>query len=238
MAHPLLAGLLELGYPSRCVVCERPGELLCAADFQQLITIDANLACPRCGAPYGRLACTECQTYQGPQRFAFSAARSALVFDPRSRALILSYKDGNERRLAGLLADLLYQSLPLEWRLWPEALTWIPADRPARQRRGFDHMRMLATELADRSGLAAYSLLRKRPRADQRQLGRKARQQNVSQLFEYDPDQALAAVSGMPQRLWLVDDVFTTGATLDAAASVLRAAGIPEIRALTIARVW
>lgn len=197
--------------------------------------IDQATACPRCAAPFGRELCTECMTRTGPQELAFSAAVAALAYDLRAQALVTAYKDGNERRLAGELAQLMAQALPLEWRLWAEALTWVPADGEALRRRGFDHMRLLADELSRRSGLTAAALLAKPGRGDQRALTRRERQANAGGLFTLLP---LAEGAALPRRVLLIDDVMTTGATLDAAAALLRRSGVGEVRVATVARVW
>jgi predicted amidophosphoribosyltransferase len=133
--------------------------------------------------------------------------------------------------------------MPLEWRLWADALTWIPADAKAYRRRGFDHMGLIARSLGEQTGLRAVPLLEKLSRADQRKLNRAERQRNMETLFSviepgrdasgHDPPVFLKKA-----HLILIDDVFTTGATLDAAARTLRAAGVGEIRVATVVRVW
>ena len=256
--HPILEGLLELVYPTRCVVCEHPGSLLCDEDRAQLAYIDYPSACPRCGAPFGQLLCTECMTREGLEQFAFEAAFCMLLYDQRSESLVRAYKDANERRLAALLAELLSQALPRDWRRWADYLSWIPADQLALRRRGFDHMSMIASYLSEYSGIPSIDLLQKLGRADQRQLSRAERRANAPQLFNIrdlsstenlqDPAQRGPSQLNklqqprtspqMPKHLLLIDDVFTTGATLDAAATVLLAAGVQSIRVATIARVW
>ena len=228
--------LAEYIYPTRCVVCEKPGAVLCEADRERLRFIDHATACLRCAAPFGKRLCTECMTRNGPEQFAFTEAMSVLDYDETVESIILGYKNGNERRLADELAAMLAGALPLEWRLWADGLTWIPADRLARQRRGFDHMQLVASLLAHKLGLPAYELLAKQTAADQRRLSRRSRRENASKLFSVKPD--TADKLSKKANLLLIDDVFTTGATLDTAASVLNKAGFINVRTLTIARVW
>ena len=235
-SQQLVDGLLELVYPTRCVVCERPGDVLCDDDLKRLSYIDHKSACRNCGAPFGVRLCTECMTRSGPERFAFDESLSVLHHTESTESIVLAYKNGNERRLAEKLAALMTQALPLEWRLWADAVAWIPADRVARQRRGFDHMQLLAGQLADMLGLPALDLLVKHARTDQRALSRAKRRENAARLFGL---RSVAVSAGIPPgNILLIDDVFTTGATLDTAALVLREAGVRNIRALTIARVW
>jgi ComF family protein len=208
--------------------------------------IDQNLACPRCGAPVGLLVCTECTPIYEPQSFAFSQARCVLEFSELTKRLIVAYKDGGERRLASVLAHLLVHAIPADWHRWADALTWVPADARAFRRRGFDHMALLAPALAERIGLPAVSLLVKEARADQRSLGREQRAGNTSEIFSVKKPQRDVCEADVPsplhlRNLILIDDVFTTGATLDAATRVLlcsRGLKTREIRAATVGRVW
>jgi len=229
----IVEGLLELVYPTRCVGCERQGMLLCRACDEGLPRIAQEHACHRCGAPFGGLVCTECFDSHGLVEFGFSQAVCALEFLDTAARLVVGYKDQHERRLAQTLALLIAEALPDEWVGWADALSWIPCDRRALRRRGFDHMRHIALELARITGLEARGLLRKSAVADQRDLGRAGRQENAGSLFSVNGTLGL-----LPTNLLLIDDVLTTGATLDAAACVLLGAGIGEIRVATVARVW
>ena len=247
----LLYALAELVWPTRCVGCEKLGVLLCDSCRQSLPRIDQDLACPRCGAPFGKLVCTECTPVHEPVSMAFSQARCTLEFTDLSRRLIVAYKDGIEERLAPLLAQLMCQAIPLEWRLWADVVTWIPSDEEAMRRRGFDHMALIALSLSEQTGLPVAPLLHKQARKDQRHLNRRQRMENMKAVFSLREPTAQAPqappkkqLSPMIDRrlsmknIILIDDVLTTGATLDAAAQVLLGAGAQEIRVITLCRVW
>jgi ComF family protein len=164
-------------------------------------------------------------------------ARAAFELNDAVRRMILVYKNANERRLAPLLAEMLQQILPLEWRLWADALTWIPADQQAFQERGFDHMETIASCLGESAHLPAYPLLLKNPGTDQRVLTRAQRFENVRSLFS--PNGAVLTDADLGDKnIILIDDVFTTGATLEAAADCLLAGGIKAVRVLCLARTW
>jgi predicted amidophosphoribosyltransferase len=136
--------------------------------------------------------------------------------------------------------------IPFEWRRWADVLTWVPADAQALRRRGFDHMETLARALASQTGMRAQPTLIKQARADQRHLGRAQRRENASALFIVNRPALINPhhPAGPPQhphhprKLILIDDVFTTGATLEAASKALISAGARDIRVVTIARVW
>jgi predicted amidophosphoribosyltransferase len=124
-------------------------------------------------------------------------------------------------------------TLPASWFGWADLITWIPADKKALRRRGFDHMEHIASELARATGIPARKLLVKKASRDQRSLNLSQRKSNLAGSFTPAISDGL-----LPPHVLLVDDVFTTGATLDAAASALREGGTHEVRAACIARAW
>lgn len=240
----LAQGFVELLWPTRCIGCDRTGVLLCSQCDSQLPRIDQTLACSRCGAPFGKILCTECFDSQGAIEFSFSAAVAALEFEGTAVRLVKGYKDQHERRLSVLMAHILYQIIPADWFDWAAAISYIPADSRAIKRRGFDHMREIATELSGLAGLPVAHLLRKCVAADQRLLTRAAREENISAAFELrssqagDADGSRVLCSRLPARLLLIDDVLTTGATMEAATRTLLQAGVDDIRVAVVTRVW
>jgi len=218
-------GLAELLFPTRCAGCDAPGAALCPRCLADVARIDRALACVRCGAPGGRDECATC----ADARYAFRATRCAGVLaGPLARAVV-TYKDSGERRLALVLAGLAGDAL-VGWEGWAEAVTWVPASPAAVVRRGFDHAELLARCLAARLDTHPVRMLLCREGRDQRELGRDARRANAAGAFVARP--GLAA----PARVLLVDDVLTTGSTMDAAAARLREAGAVEVRAVAVAR--
>lgn len=218
-------GLLELVFPPNCAGCDRPGTLLCDACAHKAHLIDPSDACPRCGAPHGNHRCPEC----AGRDLAFASARCAALLEPPvSRAIVL-LKDGCERRFAHVLAGLLAGSAE-GWLRAGDVLVPVPASPAAVRRRGFDHASDIARALARTTDLPVARPLIARATADQRVLGREQRFANRLQAF------SLAPGARPPDRAVLIDDVFTTGATLDAAARVLLEAGATEVRALAVAR--
>ena len=222
----LLEGLAELFFPTRCAGCEMPGAVLCENCRDDLPRIVRPGACPRCGAPYGYLTCTECWS----REWAFEAAVALGEFEaPLARAVAL-HKDAGERRLAGVFGALLAEEVSVLWPRWADAVVYVPATRAAVRRRGFDHGHAIAGELALVLGVPLVEALARADARDQRELGREARAANAAGTFSTRRE-----LSG---NLLLVDDVFTTGSTLDAAAGVLLGAGAKAVRAAAVARAW
>lgn len=222
----LLAGLVELVAPTRCAGCDLPGALLCPDCEAHAVRFIADHDCPHCAAPFGAFVCTEC--WQTSFAFEQAVALGELAH-PLARAVVL-HKDAGERRLGGTLGGLLGAKVAARWEDWPDAVTWIPPTRAAAARRGFDHGQALALPVAERCKVPATAMLARATAKDQRALGRQQRVLNAQGTF---------AVSAPPvPHVLIVDDVLTTGATLDAAAAALLAAGAEAVRVAVVARAW
>jgi len=215
----------ELMWPPRCAGCDLPGTLLCGRCREELALIDRDSACPRCGAPDGAHGCAEC----GRSDLAFALGRCAGVFEWPLDRMVRLHKDAGELRLTGVLARLALDTAG-EWASWAQAVVPVPASPGAVARRGFDHGASLAAEFSHLAGVPALEALRALPRRDQRGLDRERRALNARASI------VAAAGVAVPPRILVLDDVFTTGATLDAAAVALGGAGAREVRVLAVAR--
>jgi predicted amidophosphoribosyltransferase len=207
--------------------------LLCDDCRAALPLIDPGTSCVRCGAPPtpGRLECAECRG----RTFAFSAARCAARLEPPASRAVVALKDGGERRYAGVLAGWLAAASE-GWLIPGDVLVPAPASPVAVRRRGFDHADDITRALATLTGGPALRLLGATTTADQRELTREERFANRAGAFRGAEPRGISARIGMPARVVLIDDVFTTGATFDAAARVLLEAGVGEVRVLAVAR--
>ena len=153
---------------------------------------------------------------------------SALRYTADTGVLIKTYKDKGEQRLSETLAAILANALPPSWLRWANGVTYVSATKAARRRRGFDHMELLARSLAGQCGLPCIRALNPPTARDQRILDRAERKQNMQGRF--------TACEPLPgRRLILIDDVFTTGATMDQASIALERAGA-QVRCATVAR--
>lgn len=229
-----LDALAETLWPTRCALCDAPGSVLCDRCRQALPYIDILDACPRCGAPFGRMQCTECNPLMtraaGHGILPCTAMASALSLTEQARRLVTTYKDQGEQRLARDLASLMARYVPPRWLHPTPTVTYVPATAAARRRRGFDHGELLARELSRELDLSCTPLLATPHHRDQRRLSRRQRLENAGRSMDVLPG------ATVPPSLILADDVCTTGATLYAAAAALAHAGAETVYGLTVAR--
>jgi len=216
--------LFDLVLPVRCVVCGAGEALLCDGCRATVLPIRAPL-CARCGAPtaWPVERCGECSG----RRLAFAQARAAVVYTGAARALVAGWKERGLRRLAVEAADLVEQAVA---QPDADALTFVPGDPDRVRWRGPNTAEALARLLGVRWGLPVRPLLLRTGRVPrQRGLTRAARRANVRGAFAVTP------AARAPLRVWLVDDVITTGSTLAEAARALHRAGSREVVAICVA---
>jgi predicted amidophosphoribosyltransferase len=215
--------VLDLLLPQRCLVCRLPGKQVCHCCTGALRRIGPPL-CERCGAPtaWPVHRCAEC----AGRRLAFVRARAALAYDDRLRPVVAAWKERGLRRLAGWAAAVVRESVAR-----PDAVcvVFVPGDPDRRLKRGHHAAERLAGELAALWELPVRPLLTKaRGSPRQRGLTQHQRRRNVAGAF--------LALDGVPARVALIDDVYTTGATVNAAASALRKGGARRVEVVTFAR--
>ncbi len=236
-----LAGVaLNALLPPRCLRCpaavDRPGTL-CAACWETIRFL-APPHCTRCGFPFAYDAqagddalCGEC-TRREP---AYGRARAVLRYDDASRALVLGFKHGDRtyaapafgRWLARAGAELLAEA---------ELIVPVPLHWSRLLARRYNQAALLSHALGRAAGIevAPDLLVRRRRTPSQGRLSGAARARNVRGAFAV---RARSSQGLAGRHVLLVDDVLTTGATVEACARTLRRAGAAEVDVLTLARV-
>ena len=215
--------------PPACLLCEAPiparegDALVCGLCVVRWRRVPYPL-CARCGQPRVEgIDCRLCATW----RPGLDRARSAVWLEGTARRAAHQLKYGGWTRVAEPMAEVMQGLEPLTGRV---CLIPIPLGARRQAERGYNQSECLAAALAARTGGTVRSDLLRRARDTRTQtaLTPEARQANVAGAF--------AAAARPPARVVLVDDVFTTGATLCAAAAALRDAGCDTVEAVTFAR--
>lgn len=243
--HRLMAGLrrwagaaLDLLYPPTCLHCDAPTSIantLCASCFTALRPITAPL-CPVMGLPFevdlGADALSAEALADPPP---FGRARAAIIYSDLARSVVSRLKYGDRPELALFCARLMAGA---GHQLWADGPVLVPVPlHPARLReRRYNQSGELALALGRLTGLAVDASLVRRVRKTRQQVGLSGdgRQRNVAGAFAVHPE-LLLRLKG--RRVVVVDDVYTTGATIKAVTKALLKGGATSVDVIVFARV-
>ena len=234
-----LDAILTVVWAPRCAACDDPLDaptqgVVCRTCWRRIAGIEEPV-CDRCGSARGPvdtaedLLCGDCRRTGGPP----TSRRAAGVHAGALRAIMHAFKYDGRRSLARPLARLM-RDVAGDWLRRADFAVPVPLHALRRWRRGFNQ----AADLAAHLGVpVVHALRRKRHTGRQVELSRTARLSALGDAF------ALARRSGgrptaaaiRDRSVVLVDDVITTGATVEACAAVLRDAGARDVRALSVA---
>jgi ComF family protein len=221
-----VASLFDLFFPPRCVVCKRRGAWLCAGCRRAIEPIPEPI-CVRCGrsAPAGR-TCADCRLHP----MTLHGLRAAARFRDPLREAIHHFKYNGLRALATPLGDILCEAY-FRYGLSADLLAPVPLHPSRQTQRGFNQAAALAQRLAARTHLtvASSEFLRVRNTHSQVGLSAAQRRENVRGAFAWH---------GPPlqgRSILVIDDVSTTGATINSCAEALVAAGAARVWGLTLA---
>jgi ComF family protein len=234
----LTRNIASLIYPMQCAVCRKalPSTNMTGVCSFCMAAMKRNPSpyCDMCGhgLQHSSHLCVDCLR----KRPHFAISRSAFVFEGAAKKLIHLFKFRNRRSLAILLGSLMadYAEYDGAFTGHSKLVTFVPLHPGRLRRRDYNQSELLANRIAERLGLEAIDCLRKiRQTRNQNELERQARLDNLKGAFAVEP-RAGGRVAG--KSVLLVDDVMTTGATLDECSRVLVAGGASEVRCLTFAR--
>ena len=219
---------LDFLFPQKCLGCGKEGALVCHACEKRLTRI-VNPICPRCGRPQASpILCPTCIEL----RSSLTCIRSPLRFEGLTRQIIHQFKYQNLRSLTLPLAEILKNYLRHE-PLPVEIVIPVPLHPRRLKERGYNQSQLLARELSRLMNLPLVDNELKRvkyivPQTRTRSV--QERRENLKEAFQ------CRNLSQPGKAILLLDDVTTSGATLDAGAKALLTAGSGPVFGLTLAR--
>lgn len=217
---------LDVLFPRRCVGCKREGTVWCRACADAFASGRPSAACPFCAAPGSDAACAACRPHR-----ALDGLTAAFAYgDPAVRGAVTGYKFTGDEAYADVLARWLEERVPSAGLPTVDAVIAIPLHPTRLRSRGFNQADLVAHQAGVLLDLPVVApLIRTRKTAPQSGLAHDKRQADGLAG-------AFACAAPVPARILLCDDVFTSGATLDAAAAALKAAGAEFVWGFTIAK--
>jgi competence protein ComFC len=223
--EPYLSALADLFYPERCVGCERrASDVLCRTCFDALPRVGSPF-CGRCGLPtaFATFVCEECKNVD----FGFQSARAPLKYDGVGKQVVHALKYRGYKRVVGRLAAPLMVQVVGEDHF--DAVVPVPLHSSRLRKRGFNQAELLARGVAEKMKATVSDTLEVvRSTRDQVELSAAQRRANVAGAY--------TATKPLRGKILLIDDVFTTGATMSACAGTMVRAGAKEVHALSLCR--
>lgn len=226
------AYLLDLLYPPRCAICDKAilrGGGICAGCRKKLQPV-AEPACMKCGKPLAGAREEYCSDCKG-KHHQFVQGKSLWIYEKDVKASLYRFKYRNRREYAAAYA----KETAARYGGWIkskgiQAIVPIPLYRGRQRQRGYNQAGLFAKELGKILGIPADGglLIRVRDTKPQKALNEAERKNNLKNAFK------TAKNIVQLECVLVVDDIYTTGATLDAAAAALRDAGIRNIYACSI----
>ena len=223
-------------YPERCPVCLRlvmPKGAGIHSECRHKLDRIKEPVCFKCGMPLASEEEEYCRVcLQEPDR-GWDSGRSLFPYHGvMGKALQLVKKEGTEEFVRFFAKQIKESQMAFIQQVAPECIVPVPLHSSKLRSRGFNQAELLAEALGEETGLPVRKLLLKKKKTkDQKSLSRNLRQKNVKDAFCVDEEEMNPKV---PVSVLLLDDVSTTGSTLTACASVLKAYGVKRVSYISI----
>lgn len=225
--------LLQAVYPRRCPICHdivRPkGAQICRGCAGKVRPV-REPRCKKCGKPLEKEEqeyCRDCRC----RRHYFEEGAGIFPYNQVMRESLMKCKYGGRREYLDYYGQMMIRYGGKYLAYWnPQAIVPIPLYKTQMRIRGFNQSACLAHALGKQSGIPVYShmLEKTKKTRTQKGLGEKQRRRNLQGAF------STGAQFQPFQRILLVDDVYTTGGTVDEAARCLKKAGVKAVYVLTL----
>ena len=220
----MLDGVIGALAPHVCVICGCEGSLVCAwCAPDALMTVPER--CYRCSVVSGESAvCSKCRKHS-PLQHVWVAG----LYQGAAKDLVHALKFARAKAAAQIIGDLLHDAVPA----LPQGtvVTYIPTATSRVRLRGYDQAQLIARAFAGNRGLQVCTLLRRQGQTRQVGANRKHRLEQAAKNYAVSDMHAAKGAE-----ILIIDDILTTGATLESAAKVLKAAGAKRLHAAVFAQ--
>ncbi|MCR5627465.1 MAG: ComF family protein [Lachnospiraceae bacterium] len=232
--NPILQLVTDALFPRRCPVCDRPvnfGSMPvhaeCLTEFRRV----GSKRCMKCGTPLLKEEdeyCNNCGKFERN----FERCFSAFIYDSTMQKTIFKYKYGGRREYAQYLGYALYRETfrDLE-KIRPDCLIPVPLHRDKLKKRGFNQAELLAKRVGELANIRVRTDLVERIRytTPQKELGLYERRKNLKRAFKIKKNDVNY------NSIVIVDDIYTTGSTIDEISAAFKQCGNTRVYGLTLA---
>ncbi len=225
--------LIDFIYPRRCPVCHEivnsMGELICTTCKIKLKYVKEPY-CMKCGKPLNddeKEYCIQCLG----KKYYFDEGRSVFIYDDTMRFSIYRFKYGNRPEYAEFYAQEIYKKYKQKIKEWkPELIIPIPLHKSKNNKRGYNQAYLIAKELSRISKIPTdeHYLIRKKKTTVQKSLSASQREDNIKNAFKIKKNRVKL------KSAILIDDIYTTGATINEASRVLKEYGISQVYSICV----
>ena len=229
--HRVFNQLADFLYPPRCPVCDNvlppPGGGICEG-CRARIEYVREPRCSRCGKPLEdeEEFCQDCRTREA----AYICGKALLVYDSYMQDSMAYFKYGGRKEYAVFYAAELYRVYQ-EWicRVGADALVPVPIHKKRLRKRGYNQADLLAVELGRLTNIPVRQeiLCRRKDTLPQKELSGVQRRRNLEGAFQLR--NSTEELNQLPECVIIIDDIYTTGSTVEACAQVLKRAGLKSI---------
>ena len=229
----LIWWIRELLFPRRCPVCDRPvkpaGHLICDICKDKLKYV-SEVHCMKCGKPLGKDTEEYCEDRR-KKKHKYIQGKS--LYEYKSAAgTIYRFKYGKRKEYAEFLGKEMAEHFGKNIRNWKaDALVPVPIHKSRKRQRGYNQAELLAVELGKRLGIPVKSelIVRVRKTLPQKLLKESERQNNLKKAFKIGQNDVKLST------IIIIDDIYTTGSTVNEMADILNKMGIDKVYVLTLA---
>lgn len=234
----MIQALLDMLYPIRCPVC---GDIVTPKDRKICIPCEKKLQviteprCKKCSKPIEqdqREYCSDCERKTYHYEYGFSL----WVYDPIMKKSISDYKYRYKKEYAEFYIEEIIKNYGDKIKaLRLDALIPVPIHKSKYRERGYNQADILAKGIGKKLNIPVLSnlLIRNKKTLPQKQLDDKERLRNLQEAFEFNESLAKSYQNRL-NRLMLVDDIYTTGSTIEACTNVLKQNGVSQVYFITL----
>lgn len=226
--------LLDLIYPRRCPLCGEAlpykGKTVCRECLKKLKRIQEP-KCFRCGKTIEDEETEYCKDCQNVKK-SYIRGYPVFEYSGNIKNAIYDFKYKNQRNYADFFADCIFHAYKKEFEKQKfDGIIPVPVHRKKKKQRGYNQAELIAKELGERLHIPVYekALVRVVNTNPQKELNDKARMKNLKNAFK------LGLNTIELKKVLLVDDIYTTGATIEACTQVLTDAGVLEVYYTSVA---